>query len=173
MSDPVNAVPPKMAAAARTELETLLRLLGFEAQVTAYADDPTHLLLQIQIADPGALIGREARVLDALQYMLNRILFARLPDAPHCTVDVNLYRERRRDRLLRWVNDALSGIEETGRPRALPPLRAFERKIVHQLVAAHPGYRTESEPTAEEGLKTVLIFRADDQDTPESPLQPL
>lgn len=142
---------------ARTILEELLRGMGFEAKVEALDQAENEVLLHIECAEAAQLIGRKAQVLDALQFVLNRMLYRQGGREIRFVVDVERYRERRKDQVLK---DALAAIEEvrrTGQPVRMPPLSAGERRLVHHLVADQGGLESWSEAEAEDGRKQVVI----------------
>jgi spoIIIJ-associated protein len=60
-------------------------------------------------------------------------------------VDVEDYRKRRRDQVLRHASDAAARVRRTGNEVALEPMSAYERKLVHDAVAAIGGLETLSE----------------------------
>ena len=102
----------------RETLETMLSLLGFYCQVeeTRTADCVT---LQIYSADKEKLIGKEGRVLDDIQTILNRMLQARDKSTPKVHVDVEHYRGMQEDRLVTRVRDLAETVRQTGRPVSL------------------------------------------------------
>lgn len=144
---------------ARAELETLLRLLQAEAKVEAFLEGESEILLHVESPDAARLIGRGAQALDALQYVLNRILFRRWPDGRRCIVDVERYRERRKDRLLKEAYEAAEKVRRTGRPVRLAPMRPAERRIVHQALKDERDLETVSEEPDAEGRKRVVVRR--------------
>ena len=73
---------------ARQILENMLGYLGFF--VTIEEDDsPEGPTLQILTEDSERLIGKRGEVLDDIQYLVNRLLMRRMPDAPRIRVDVD------------------------------------------------------------------------------------
>lgn len=138
-------------------LEEMLKLTGFEARVEASEPEPQEVLLRIECADAAQLIGRKGQVLDALQFLLGRMLLRRVGRDVHFVVDVGDYRERRKEQVLREAMAAIEEVKQTGRPVKLPAMSAHERRLVHHLAAETPGLETFSEPTSEEGRKRVVI----------------
>lgn len=147
---------------ARKELETILRLMGVEAKVEAFAE-AEEIYLHIESPDAGRLIGKGAYGLEALQYLLNRILIRRFPEVPHSRVDIERYRERRGDRLRREAADAAERVLQTGRPYRFEPLHSFERKIVHQFIKHRDGIASYSEEPSSDGRKVLVICRAGEE----------
>lgn len=154
---------------ARRTLEELLQKMGVEAQVAASESAEGEVLLRIECADAAPLIGRRGQALDALQFILSRMLFRQGEPRRHVVVDVGGYRERRREQILREARAAIEQVAQTGRPVKLPVMSAAERRLVHHLVAEKPGLGTYSEPTEDEGRKRVVIHPAKPPATPESP----
>ncbi|MGD9873887.1 MAG: protein jag [Kiritimatiellia bacterium] len=147
---------------ARKELEAILGLMGVEAKVDAFAE-AEELYLHIESPDAGRLIGKGAYGLEALQYLLNRILIRKYPEVPHSRVDIERYRERRGDRLRSEAAAAAERVQQTGRPYHFEPLHSFERKIVHQLIKHQEGLASYSEEAASDGRKVLVVCRAGEE----------
>lgn len=143
--------------AAQGILADLLRLLEFDdARLQAsVADD--QIFFQIDTADAGRIIGRTSQTLDAIQFLLNRLLSRRYEDSPYCVVDAEHYRERRREKLLADANEALQRVRQNGHPWRMPLLNSMERRIIHQALRDCPDIRTHSEDEDSEGRKRVVI----------------
>jgi spoIIIJ-associated protein len=141
----------------RETLETMLSLLGFYCQVeeTRAADCVT---LQIYSSDKDKLIGKEGRVLDDIQTLLNRMLQARDKSNPKVHVDVEHYRSMQEDRLVSRVRDLAETVRQTGRPLQLEPMNAYERRIVHNAFAEDPEIATWS-PQENSRLKRLVLKR--------------
>jgi spoIIIJ-associated protein len=98
--------------------------------------------------DLGMLIGRHGQTIDAIQYLVNAIVWrARPDDRKDVVVDAAGYRERRRAALeslaVRSAEEALA----THSPVELEPMTAVERKIVHLRLKEFYGIETGSEGT--------------------------
>jgi len=119
--------------------DTMLGYLGFVTDVTIdeSADGPA---LQIFTGESEWLIGRRGERLDDLQYLVNRILQARV------RIDVEHFRTMREDDLAGNVRGLADKVRATGRPLKLPPLNSYDRRIVHHVLAADPDIETWSPP---------------------------
>jgi spoIIIJ-associated protein len=146
-----------MPAEPKEILESLLRLLGFEATVeTLPLEDGT--LLDVKTEDSGRLIGRQGQTLSDLQYITNRLLFQQDPTAPKVLVDVCGYRAQARDALVKKANEAAEKVRRWGDVVELEPLNAFDRRIVHNAIKDDPDIETHSVEV--EGTdKKVILFR--------------
>lgn len=146
---------------AREMLETLLRYLEFEdAKVTSTLDDDAadpQILFDVETEESGRLIGRTSSTLDALQFLLNRLLSRTDEKMPYCVVDTAGYRARRREKL---VEDALAALEQvraSGRAWRLPLLNAMDRRVVHHALRDYPDVETHSEDEDRLGRKRIVI----------------
>ncbi|MGH8889061.1 MAG: protein jag [Acidothermaceae bacterium] len=106
------------------------------------------------------LVGPGGNVLDALQE-LTRLAVARETGVrSRLMLDVGGHRARRRSELTQVGTQAAEKAVTTGQPVHLDPMTAFERKVVHDAVAA-AGQLSESEGVEPERRVVVLPARAD------------
>jgi spoIIIJ-associated protein len=140
--------------------ENILRLMGFEGKIERFDQEDGEILLHVSTPDAGRLIGRNAQVLEALQTVVNRMLRRGEGEGARYLVDVERYRERRKDKLLGMALEAADRAEQTGEPVKLPSMSSRDRRIVHRALTERPGVRTESEEVGEEGEKRVVVFPA-------------
>ncbi len=82
------------------------------------------------------LVGRGGEVLEALQELTRLAVQARTGERSRLMLDVAGFRAARREELTRLAERAVERVRETGREVELDPLNAFERKVVHDAVAA-------------------------------------
>lgn len=94
--------------------------------------------------DSELLVGKNGEVLDALQELSRLVVMTETGHRSRLMVDVAGYREKRRAELVAMAKDAVAEAKESGDPVKLVPLNAYERKIVHDVVAA-AGLTSESE----------------------------
>jgi spoIIIJ-associated protein len=127
----------------RQILENLLGFLGFF--VTIEEEDgiegPT---LQMLTDEHERLIGPRGQVLDDIQYLVNRLLMRRLPDAPRIRVDCEFYRSMREDKMLARARELADRVRATGVPAPLSPMNSYYRRLIHNAFANDPDLMTES-----------------------------
>ncbi len=144
-------------ATAEQELRTLLDLLGIEGTVESQTNSEEAIALHIDSLDAPMLIGKNAQTLDALQYLLNRILFRKDDQIARCSIDVEHYRERRQERVIDQALAAAEKAAQNQRPVMLPPMNASERRLAHQALKDNAAVTTWSEETDIPGIKRVVI----------------
>jgi spoIIIJ-associated protein len=101
------------------------------------------------------LVGRRGEVLEALQELTRLAVHQQTGNRTRMMLDVGGYRQRRRAELAEAGQDAAEEVRRTGQPKKLWPMNPFERKIVHDAVAA-AGLRSESE--GEEPDRRVVVL---------------
>jgi spoIIIJ-associated protein len=143
----------------RTLLLELLRHMDFDVQVDARPHGDTGAYLTIRASEVAALIGREGQVLEALQYVMNRIVRRRISAEWFCIVDAAGYREQRQLVMAREARDIAERVRSTGRPFTFPPLSPMDRRAVHRALANDPDLETVSLEPAVDGFKRVVIRR--------------
>jgi spoIIIJ-associated protein len=101
------------------------------------------------------LIGPHGEVLEALQELTRLAVHRQTGARTRIMLDVGGYRARRRVELTELGQDAAAEVKTTGVPRRLDAMTPFERKVVHDAIAA-AGLRSESE--GEEPNRRVVVF---------------
>jgi spoIIIJ-associated protein len=162
-SDPEEESSPEAAeqlAIAEEFVRGLLGTMTIEADVeSAVVDGSSYVDVwgQQDGDDVGILIGRRGHTLDSLQELVRSVVQRRTGQRCVVLVDVEDYRKRRRSRIVRQAHDAAGQVRKTGRPQSLEPMNAYERKVVHDSIAAIGGLVTASE--GEEPNRHVVIRR--------------
>jgi spoIIIJ-associated protein len=90
------------------------------------------------------LVGDSGEVLDALQELTRLAVHRQTGARTRLMLDIGGYRAQRRADLSELGASVAEEVKRTGEAKALAAMNAFERKIVHDAVAA-AGLRSESE----------------------------
>jgi spoIIIJ-associated protein len=101
------------------------------------------------------LVGDEGEVLEALQELTRLAVHRQTGNRARLMLDIGGYRAQRRAELAEYGRKIAEEVGRTGEPRSLEAMSPFERKIVHDAVAA-AGMRSESE--GEEPNRRVVVF---------------
>ena len=101
------------------------------------------------------LVGRNGEVLEALQELTRLAVLTQTGHRSRLMLDVGGYRAGRRTVLTQLGSEAAQRARETGERVAMDPMTPFERKIVHDSVAA-AGLSSESE--GEEPHRFVVVL---------------
>ncbi len=142
---------------AQTALQDLLRHMNVSAEVLV-TDTEERISLEIKGEESALLIGKKGQTLDALQYMVNKIVCKGLPEGERTRpvqVDTEGYRSRRAETLTDLAHSLAEKVRGTGRPVELDPMTAMDRRIVHMALAESEGVETRSEG---EGIYRHLVI---------------
>jgi spoIIIJ-associated protein len=96
--------------------------------------------------DLDRLVGRHGEVLDALQELTRLAVLRETGERSRLMLDIGGHRARRRTVLEGLAKDAVEKVQAAGEPVSLQPMTPFERKVVHDVVAA-AGLLSDSEGT--------------------------
>jgi spoIIIJ-associated protein len=95
-------------------------------------------------ADLPELVGEQGEVLEALQELTRLAVYRETGERSRLMLDVSGHRADRRSALEKQAADVVAQVKESGERASLEPMSPFERKVVHDVVAA-AGLRSESE----------------------------
>jgi len=145
------AAPPAAPAGSAVEtakktLEDILRLLDTPAQVEV-REEPERIVLNIQGDGSGLLIGRKGQTLDALEYLVNKIVHKDREGEKRIVVDTENYRKRREESLIKLARRLGEKVKKQGRPVTISPMNAHDRRIIHLALQNDPLLRTRSTGT--------------------------
>jgi len=95
-------------------------------------------------ADLSQLVGQHGEVLDALQELTRLTVYRETGERSRLMLDVSGFRADRRSTLVALAADTVEKVRASGESVSLKPMSPFERKVVHDAVAA-AGLTSESE----------------------------
>ena len=137
--------------------EKLIRQMRFNLRATATPDEQG-VLLKFNGPDVDLLLQRNAAVLYALEYILNRMCSRILGKDRKISADAGDFRALRAEELQLMAVKASEKVLTYCRPVDLQPMPAHERRIIHLALQDQPKVRTVSEGSGEE--RKVIIMPA-------------
>jgi len=90
------------------------------------------------------LVGRGGEVLDALQELTRLAVYRETGERSRLMLDIDGFRAARKNELVAIAEQAIEKVRADGESIDLDPMSPFERKVVHDAVAA-AGLSSESE----------------------------
>jgi len=139
-------------------LDTILGYLGFVVQIEETQSEGGNLTLQIYTEESRRLIGRDGETLEAIQFLLNRLMQAKDKDAPKVIVDCEMYRSMREDQVVQRVRELAERVRITGRSLQLEPMNSYERRLVHNAFKDDPEVATWS-PSDSARIKQITLLK--------------
>ncbi|MCL4267358.1 MAG: Jag N-terminal domain-containing protein [Anaerolineae bacterium] len=165
-----TAVPPPTITSEELEqerdtavtiLQTILGHMQIDAEINTAVTEPDDVtgrpinLIEITGADLGILIGPRGDTLASLQYIARLIASHQLKGKADFVIDVEGYRERRKQALARLAERMASKVIKQQRPVSLEPMPANERRVIHMTLRDHVAVYTQS--TGEGSQRRVRI----------------
>lgn len=137
-------------------LQTLLRLMDLPAEVTmSFTGNKVtaHINAENHADD---IVGREGGTLDAIQYLLRKIVSQKFADKINLNLNAGNYRQDRQRELEELALEMARKVKESGQSQLSNALNPAERRIVHVTLQDDTGIRSSS---VGEGLfKKVRIY---------------
>ncbi|MEU1984709.1 protein jag [Nocardia sp. NPDC019395] len=137
-------------------LEQLLDVLDFDGDIDLDVEGDRAVVSIDGGDDLSKLVGHSGEVLDALQELTRLAVQQATGVRSRLMLDVAGWRAKRREDLSALGAAAAERVLQTGAPEQLAPMTPFERKIVHDAVAAIDGVGSESEGV-EPNRRVVVI----------------
>ena len=134
-------------------LEELLDIADLDGDIDTFNESGrAHVSV---ITDAEVLVGKDGEVLDALQELARLAVMTETGHRSRLMLDIAGYRDKQRRQLQDLAGDAIADVQSTGEPVRLSPMNPYQRKIVHDAVAA-AGLSSESE--GEEPRRRVVVL---------------
>jgi spoIIIJ-associated protein len=154
--EPEPVEKPNGVAIAKDALENILTLIPMEGTTVSAAQNDGTIALNIEGDTSGLLIGRKGRTLDALQFIVNKIVNKALEKRTQVVVDSENYRQRRRESLIQMALRMGEKAKNIGKPVVTNLFNPHDRRIVHMALRDDESLDTKSR--GEGILKKILII---------------
>jgi len=151
----VETVDEKGLDLARESLQKILELIPMDTIVHAEQIDGK-FALDIEGDKSGLLIGRRGKTLDALQYIVNKIVNKALDQRAHVVVDSENYRKRRMESLTQLAQKMGDKAKRTKKSVTTNLLNPHDRRIVH--LALKEDDRLDTRSRGDGLLKKIVII---------------
>lgn len=121
-----------IADVAISVLRSVLKHFDAESSpIDEYEGDEGELILDVTAPNLAVLIGRHGRTLEALQTMVSLLVSRKLGFRYPFMIDVEGYKSRRHDKVVSMAKSAAARAVQQHRSVNLPPMSAYERRLVH------------------------------------------
>lgn len=145
-----------VADAAIRSIKDILSYFGETgSSIDEYDGDNGELILDINGGDLAVLIGRHGRTLDALQMVVSSLLSSTLGFHYPIVVDIEGYKSRRKNKVQSLARSAAARAKKQHGSVSLPPMNAYERRLVHLALVDDDSVVTHSE--GEEPMRHVVV----------------
>lgn len=159
MTEPATVEREDLAEKASEFLLGVLERMGVSADIDI-KDEEDKTVLEIQTKDTELVIGRRGVVMDALQHLVNKVVYRdRTGDrAKPLVVDAGGFRDKQLERLRSLAQRMGEKALQTKQIVPLQPMSPHDRRIVHMAIAEIEGVSSRSEGEGEE--RHILVVPA-------------
>jgi spoIIIJ-associated protein len=153
----------KAELAAEMVAEIVSRM-ALKLDVKIREDSDEEVVLDISGEDAGRVIGKKGQTLDALQFVINKIV-NRFPEGRrHILLDSGDYRQRREDGLASLARREAKRALAQSRVVTLEPMSPRDRRVVHLSLAKFPGVSTRSDGQGTDRRVRIIPARTGGRD---------
>ena len=144
-----------LVSKAKEHLTKILELVGVDAKIEVLNRERGTILNILAGEDGSLIIGKNGQNIEALQYLINRMIVRSNRDLAPVMIDSEGYRQKHVSRLEELAQKTAARVRRTHRELALKPMPPADRKIVHFALKEMHGVHTISR--GDEGKRYVVI----------------
>jgi spoIIIJ-associated protein len=156
-TDADNSLLVREGDIAADYLERLLDIVDYDGDIDLDVEND-RAVVAIVGGDLRPLVGARGEVLDALQELTRLAVQQQTGVRSRLMLDISGHRASRKKELAQLAADTAARVLADGEPVRLSPMNPFERKVVHDAIAAVDGVTSESE--GEEPNRRVVVLSA-------------
>ena len=139
----------------RDVLQHIIDCISTDATISIERDE-NKTLLRVKGDNPALLIGKHGQTLEAIQYLVEKIVNKNSEQRVRIQIDVEGYLEKRQASLQELVGRLAKKAKQTGKPVTIGQMNAYDRRIVHLALKDDSEVRTKS--IGNGYIKKLMIF---------------
>jgi len=132
-----------VAEIAQKTSEEIISYVVDDATVTV-EKSPDVIKVKIDAGNAAILIGKHGRTLDALQFIIRKIVRKKTNTKVRISFDVEGYRDRRKASLTQMALRLGEKVKRSGKPATISPMNAYDRRIIHIALKDDTSVKTQS-----------------------------
>ena len=136
--------------------EDFFKAMAFKIEKIGVINQGGTFLISIRIEDPKILIGERGQTLLEIQHILRIVVRKKIKNDLLIELDINNYKEKKKAILSEVANDIADEVLFYKKEKILPPMNAYERRIIHLALSNRNNIQTES---SGEGLDRRIIVK--------------
>lgn len=116
----------------------------FQVEIEFLPQKDSALPINLKAEEPQILIGDQGQTLAEIQHLLRAILRKKITEPFFIDLDINGYKKKKAEYLEEMARSAADEVSLTKKEKNLPPMPAYERRIIHLALAGRSDVITES-----------------------------
>ena len=158
-----DAGPPKISDADMEKIiatgrEAVRRMVDFITEDSQIEVETTgqRILFKVEGGNSGMLIGKRGQTLEAIQYLVEKIVNKQNEQRVRVLIDVEGYLKTRKTNLQKLASKMADKAQKTKKPVTIGQMNAYDRRTVHLHLKNNSGVRTQS--VGEGYYRKLIIF---------------
>ncbi len=124
-------------------LKKIVNLITADAQITVQQENKK-IIFNVKGGNTAVLIGKKGQTLEAIQYIVEKIVNKKSQEKIRIHVDIEGYLENRRINLERLSTRLAEKSKRIGKPVTIGQLNSYDRRVVHLVLKNDSDVRTQS-----------------------------
>lgn len=124
-------------------LKKIVDLITTDAEITVQQENKK-IKYNVKGGNTAVLIGKKGQTLEAIQYIVEKIVNKKSYEKIRIHVDIEGYLENRRINLERLSTRLAEKSKRIGKPVTIGQLNSYDRRVVHLVLKNDSGVRTQS-----------------------------
>jgi len=125
-------------------IEEFFNKTTFSAEIIFLPQKDQTLPIDVKTDSPQILIGEGGQTLNEIQRLLRAILRRKIAEPFFIDLDINDYKKKKNEYLKELAFSLADDVVLTKEEKTLAPMSAYERRIVHLVLAERQDVTTES-----------------------------
>ncbi len=136
-------------------LKEIASFISEESQIDYHVDGDI-LAYNVTGGNAAVMIGKKGQTLEAIQYLLDKIINKHSAERVRVQVDIEGYLELRKEKLRQHAQRMADKVKKTGKPHTIGHMSSHDRRIIHLTLKDDRGVRTQS--MGEGYYRRLVIF---------------
>lgn len=139
----------------KKEVGDFLKKMTTDVETETFSQKDDTVFVDLRVKEPQVLIGEKGQTLFDIQHLLSAILRRKIEDKFFLDLDINDYKKKKIEYLKELARSMADEVALTRKEKTLPPMPAYERRIIHMELAGRGNIATES--IGEEPERRLII----------------
>lgn len=145
----------KVVATGKEALQRMVNFITDDSQIEVETSGQ-RVLFKVEGGNSGLLIGKRGQTLEAIQYLVEKIVNKQNDQRVRVLIDVEGYLKTRKTNLQRLASKMADKAQKTKKPVTIGQMNAYDRRTVHLHLKNNSGVRTQS--VGEGYYRKLIIF---------------
>jgi len=150
----IASIPDESVNLGKNVLQRIIDLITIDTEIS-FEKKSDQILFYIKGGNAAILIGKQGQTLEAMQYLVEKIVNKHSEQRIRIQIDIEGYLEKRQNNLKRLAGRLAEKAKRSGKPITMGQINSHDRKIVHLALRDDSGVRTQS--VGDGFLKKLLI----------------